>query len=114
MTSSVSKQTNGNSKMSLDSDEITLRVQSKDRAYKIEIFYEYGAEPIVRVLREIININTATSLPVGAAQNRDIICERRYSQFTNETVTGVTGAQLFGLIRDRANTWRQQDLDRLK
>lgn len=94
--------------MAIDQGTETVTFTKTERTWHVEIFIEYGQDPQIRVYRETLALR-----PDGTVLERvrGPVVLRQLSQIKDEERDGVTGEQLAGFIAERADYWRQQDLE---
>jgi hypothetical protein len=90
----------------------TVALTTEERTWKVEIFCDKGADPIVRVHRQLVKYDPSGAI-VGIENNATV--ERHQSQVAANTFTvagiTVTGNQLAALISQAADQWRTEDLN---
>jgi hypothetical protein len=91
--------------LDISTESVTLAV--KERTWRIEIFTDLGADPLLRAHREKVWLR-----PDGSPAQREILdpVERRLSQIAAHSFGGITGAQLAGAVADAADALRLEDI----
>lgn len=97
--------------MAIEQGTQTLAVTTEERTWKVEVFCEKGADPIVRIHRQLVRTNAAGEV---LSVDNNATVERRQSEVGADSITAtgvtVTGNQLAALVSAAADQWRTEDL----
>lgn len=93
--------------MAIDQGTENLTLVKSERSWRVEIFCEHGADPLVRVHRETVGVAGGQ---IVSRERAGVVVERQLSAVATEQINGMSCAQLAAQISAVADAWRQQDI----
>jgi len=93
--------------MAIEVGDVTVTVTVSERSWRMEVFADYGVDPLIRFHRERIGVQED-----GAVASRAVlpVIERKLSAVVDQTVGGVTGQQLADLLSAWGDEWAAEDM----
>lgn len=93
--------------MAIDLGTESIKLSVKERTWRVEIFTDFGTDPIIRAHREKVWLRDD-----GSCFQREVlpVVERRLSEVAKQDFDGMTGLQLAERIAAISDTLRQEDL----